>query len=70
MLHMRESRANEKNHLRWMSFNDGIAEAKKTGKKMMIDVYTNWCGWCMKMDKDTWADGGIADYLNKKYCGH
>ena len=67
VLLIQESRAGEKNQLRWMTFNDGIAEAKKTGKKVMIDVYTDWCGWCRKMDKDTYADGGIADYLNKKY---
>ncbi|MEK9136508.1 MAG: thioredoxin fold domain-containing protein, partial [Bacteroidota bacterium] len=59
--------AGEKGQLKWMSFNEGVAEAKKTGRKVMIDVYTDWCGWCKKMDKDTYADAGVADYLNKKY---
>ena len=67
VLLVQESRAGEKSQLRWMSFDDGIAEAKKTGKKVMIDVYTDWCSWCKKMDKDTYADGGITEYLNKKY---
>ena len=61
------SHAGEKGKLRWMTFNDGMAEAKRTGKKVMIDVYTDWCGWCKKMDKDTYADGSIAEYLDKKY---
>lgn len=56
-----------KGKLKWLSFNEGAAEAQKTGKKMMIDVYTDWCGWCKKMDKDTYLDGTIADYLNQKY---
>jgi thioredoxin-related protein len=67
MLLIQVSSAGEKNHLRWMSFNAGIVEANKTGKKVMIDVYTDWCGWCKKMDKDTYADEGIADYLGAKY---
>ena len=57
----------EKEKLRWLTFNEGIAEAKKTGKKVMIDVYTDWCGWCKRMDKDTYADGSITDYLSKKF---
>jgi thioredoxin-related protein len=59
--------AGEKGVLKWMSFNDGIALAKRTGKKVMIDVYTDWCGWCKKMDKDTYTDQAVAAYLNKKY---
>jgi thioredoxin-related protein len=67
MLLLPQSRAEEKRQLKWVSFNDGMAEAKKTGKKVMIDVYTDWCGWCKKMDKDTYANGDIADYLSKEY---
>jgi thioredoxin-related protein len=67
LLLMPACRAGEQVSPKWMAFNDGIAEAKRTGRKVMIDVYTDWCGWCKKMDKDTYADGGIADYLNKKF---
>jgi len=59
--------AGDKSQLKWRSFNDGIAEAKQSGKKVLIDVYTSWCGWCKKMDKETYSDGSVADYLNKKY---
>ncbi len=62
-----DSFAGGRGKLKWLSFTEGTAEAKETGKKMMIDVYTDWCGWCKKMDKDTYSDGGIADYLNQKY---
>jgi len=33
----------------------------------MIDLYTEWCGWCKRMDKDTFEDEDIADYLNEHY---
>jgi thioredoxin-related protein len=67
VLFMQQSYGGENNQLRWMSFNDGIAEAKKTGKKVMIDVYTNWCGWCKKMDKETYTNVGVVDYLNRYF---
>jgi thioredoxin-related protein len=53
--------------LTWFSFNDGLAHAKKTNKKILVDVYTDWCGWCKRMDKETYSDGGVAAYLNKHY---
>jgi len=59
--------AGDKSALTWMSFNDGLANAKKINKKVLVDVYTDWCGWCKKMDKETYGDGGIRAYLNKHY---
>ncbi|MDD8018985.1 MAG: thioredoxin fold domain-containing protein [Bacteroidota bacterium] len=53
--------------LRWKNFNDGIAEAKKSGKKVLVDVYTDWCTWCKKMDEVTYSDKNIKTYLEKNY---
>ena len=36
-----------------------IAEAKRTGRMMMVDVYTDWCGWCKKLDSDTYTDAKV-----------
>ena len=57
----------EKERLQWMSFDEGIATAKKSNKKVLIDVYTDWCGWCKKMDKDTYTEEKVSDYLSKNY---
>ena len=59
--------AGEKEHLKWMSFDEGIAHAKKNNKKVIIDVYTDWCGWCKRMDKDTYDNKDVATYLEKNY---
>ena len=66
-LFVAETHAGEKEKFKWVRFNEGLAEAQKTGKKVMIDVYTDWCGWCKRMDKDTYADGTVSDYLNRRY---
>lgn len=53
--------------LKWRKFDEGFAEAKKTNKKIMLDVYTDWCGWCKRLDKDVYANDKIMAYLNTKY---
>lgn len=57
----------DKTELKWFSFNEGLAHAKKTNKKVLVDVYTDWCGWCKKMEKDTYAEREVAAYLNEHY---
>ena len=51
----------------WMTFDDGLREARKTNKKIFIDVYTDWCGWCKKMDKEVFAHAKIAPFLSDQY---
>lgn len=54
-------------NLKWYSFNEGMALAKKQNKQVLVDVYTDWCGWCKVMDQQTYADPGVTRYLNEKY---
>lgn len=59
--------AGEKSKLQWLSFEKGIAEAKKSNKKMLVDVYTDWCSWCKRMDAETYSNAAVASYLQEKY---
>jgi len=53
--------------IKWMTYEEAVKASKKKPKKIFIDVYTDWCGWCKKMDKSTMKDPKIADYMNKKF---
>jgi thioredoxin-related protein len=53
--------------LRWYSFADAFKEADKKPKKFFIDVYTDWCGWCKKMDANTFSHPVIIRKLNENF---
>ena len=55
--------------IQWMSFEDAVAMTQNEGntKKVFIDVYTDWCGWCKKMDKDTFQNPEVAKYMQENY---
>ena len=43
----------QESKIKWISIEEAEKLNKENPKKIMIDVYTDWCGWCKKMDKDT-----------------
>jgi len=51
----------------WESFDAGMAKAKTSKKAILVDVYTDWCSWCKKMDANTYSDAKVKDYLKKNY---
>lgn len=55
------------NNIKWNSFDSGITQAKKSGKKVLVDVYTDWCTWCKKMDANTYTDATIRKYLQDHF---
>jgi thioredoxin-related protein len=57
----------DKGEIKWLTYDEAVKLSKKKPKKIFIDVYTDWCGWCKKMDKTTFQDPKIMEYMNSKY---
>lgn len=53
--------------IKWYTFEEAIKLNKKKPKKIFIDVYTDWCGWCKKMDAETFKDPIVAKYINDNF---
>jgi thioredoxin-related protein len=51
--------------LKWTTF-DALPDNKEK-KKYIVDVYTEWCGWCKVMDKKTFTDPKVQEYLNENF---
>ena len=53
--------------IQWLTFEEAVEKSKVSPRKIFIDVYTDWCGWCKVMDKNTFNEKTIATYLNENY---
>jgi thioredoxin-related protein len=56
--------ANAQTAVKWYTIEEAYTMTKKEPRKIMIDVYTDWCSWCKVMDSKTFSNQVIADYLN------
>jgi len=50
-----------------LTFQEAVRKNEKEPKKIFIDVYTAWCGWCKRMDATTFTDPKVVAYINKNY---
>ena len=51
----------------WRGWNDGLSAAASSGRPVIVDVYTDWCGWCKRMDRDVYARSDVGAYLNSHF---
>lgn len=58
---------NEPDGIQWMSFEEAVKKNEKEQKKIFVDVYTSWCGWCKRLDATTFKDPKVVEYINKKF---
>lgn len=57
----------DKSSITWLTIEEVEAKVKEEPRMIFVDVYTDWCGWCKKMDKATFADPEVVKYVNKHF---
>lgn len=51
----------------WVPYDEGVAVAKKTNRHMFVDFTATWCGWCKKMEKETFSQPEVIAMLNNNF---
>jgi thioredoxin-related protein len=64
---VRSLRPAEPVKMNWMTLEEALEKSKTEKRKLLIDVYTDWCGWCKHMDETTYTDPTVVKYLNEHY---
>lgn len=55
--------------INWISWEEAVklSQTDAQPKKIFVDVYTDWCGWCKKMDKNTFQHPEVAKYMQDNF---
>lgn len=53
--------------IKWMTLEEALTAQKKNPKPIFMDVYTDWCGPCKMLDKNTFHDKSFVDYISANY---
>lgn len=46
----------------WRTSFDEARKGARAGQLIVVDVYTDWCGWCKYMDRKVYTDAGVVDF--------
>ena len=53
--------------VKWTTLDEVVSSMQKEKRPILIDLYTEWCGWCKVMDKKTYTNKNVVGYLGQKY---
>lgn len=51
----------------WRTISEALDEAPGAKKLILLDVYTDWCGWCKRMDRDSYADSAVGALISERF---
>jgi thioredoxin-related protein len=61
------SESQARKEFKWLKYDEGLKLAMQMEKPILVDFYTDWCRFCKKMDKETFSDNMIAEFLNENF---
>ena len=53
--------------IEWMGLSAAMQAQQQDPKPIFIDLYTDWCGWCKVMDRKTFSQDHVAEYMNDNF---
>ncbi len=53
--------------INWISLEEAVEAQAVSPKKILMDVYTSWCGPCKMLDKNTFQNPDVVKYVNEYY---
>lgn len=73
VLYLMSFRANDaaldtiESQIEWVSIEEAQELVKNNPRKVFIDIYAEWCGWCKVMDRKTFTNNKVSNYINENY---
>jgi thioredoxin-related protein len=53
--------------VKWLTWEEAVEKNKTEKRKIFVDVFTDWCGWCKVMDRNTFTEAAVAKLLNEEF---
>lgn len=53
--------------LQWLTLSEAETRLAVQKKAVIIDLYTDWCGWCKVMDRNTYSNADVIQYMHDKF---
>jgi thioredoxin-related protein len=63
----KEAAVENDKEIHWLTLDEVQVKMKEAPKKVYMDIYTDWCGWCKVMERKTFTNDGVIKYMNEKY---
>lgn len=53
--------------IEWITWAEAVRRNAIEPRKIFVDVYTDWCGYCKQMDTTTFKNKAVVDIVNKNF---